>query len=158
MTDPNAHDFWDSPRSMREASRRYLVRKAVVAARPSTGIYWWIPQPDGSWSVLAFHDEFYSMNSHTFMWRHVVDHLHTLYPDIKVDGDIAMTYAGLPRGRVAENRKGQVNVYHGNDSPGDLALVRTQFNLPADANLVFDDHEEMLDLDKMAVERALGGQ
>lgn len=156
MVDPNDSGFWDYGLPMRDASRKFLAHKAVVAAKPSTGIYWWIPQPDGQWSVLAFHDEFYPMNDHQHMWRHVVDHLKTLYPQLDERGDIGMAYTGLPRGRVSENRRGQFVIYHGNDAPGSMMAVRQQFSLPADTLMVFDDHEQMLDSDHEAIIRALG--
>jgi hypothetical protein len=157
---------------MREPVRIYLrsiTRRHKYTGLPLTGSFYWAPRfnqlPDGKldWRLLEFFDVWPESNSdHVCVWKHVRDVL-------QVQSGKRLTgvgYACLPRGRVCEasffgpngQLKKSFKIYHGNDCPikrGGMPIIRRAFNLPRNAQAVFDEHEQMLAVDTQALEAAL---
>jgi len=154
---------------MREAARnwlRHLTRNRADGS-PLTGSYYWVPTLDRdgrlSWEVKEFFDGWLPSSNHTYVWRHVRDHLERHWKrSLKGIG-----YCSLPRGRICRTRSIRLDrrfpaspvIYHGNDCPLDapgLRLVRDKFNLPPNTPAVFDIHEQLIPGEPESLSRALG--
>lgn len=135
-------------RTMREAARRAKQARLIAESRePQTGCYWWVPRPTG-WVLYEFFDSQYGETMHEEIWRKYL--APTLFE--RPSKHVLLAYAGLPRGRVSDDRRiikgrfeGRFAVYHGKDAPDKLSHISSKFNLaPKTYSLVFDVHEQMI--------------
>ncbi len=125
-----------------------MAAKESNHGEPLTGIYWWIPKPLRGkksriiWTVQpSYSADGQNDLEHVKQWPQVLAHLSSLWKK-PLRG---VEYAALPRGRVNYPLKKSLPVlYHGNDSPGSLELVRSAFNLSAASNAIYDDHERQI--------------
>lgn len=140
---------------------------AIMESRvPQSGAYWWIPLPDGNWTIEVFYDSEYNGDTpHDDLWRrYVVERLAILWnksPEV-LRRRIGDNYTGLPRGRVSKVSGGWT-IVHGNDAPALSKGIRgviNAFNLRmvdrSNLMIMDDDHERMMPGDPEAVQKALG--
>lgn len=150
-------------------SIKTIRNRAILESRiPQSGAYWWIPTPDGDWTMDVYYDSEHRGNTmHDRIWRrHVIEKLAVLWgkdPDW-LKRAIGDNYTGLPRGRVNKVQDG-FTIVHGNDAPvKDVVTkimnafnLRTYFRAHPDKVRAFEDeHETMLQGDPDVVQKALG--
>ncbi|GAA4445431.1 hypothetical protein GCM10023156_04990 [Novipirellula rosea] len=126
---------------------------------PFTGAYYWIPLPQGAWSILVFPNAFYvgGEAGHVDVWEDVVRILAGLH-QLNLQGllsQIENCPYGLPRGRVVRMGSGDWGVAHGGDHPKEMNLESTisdAFCLrDIHSNFFFDEHEQMLSEDQYLI-------
>lgn len=135
-----------------------------MAVAGLTGGYYWLPSPgDGSptWDVVTCHDlGFDEEDGHVEFWHAVIDRLATAWgKDVAVLRRLLRNCPyGLPRGRVTRPGR-RFLVLHGDDWPRPDGLERVLVAFRLDRRLVrplSDEHERMMDGDRMQLLRALG--
>jgi hypothetical protein len=144
-----------------------LAQKLVrVAAKPEEGAYYWIPSPEGHWSLMPYYSSVYGEDvTHSDLWERSTSNLIAESWGLKEPdrSELSRHPYGLPRGRVS---KGSSSFFlnHGGDSPVDPAIllrkVSSEFNLQAylakdKVKLLADNHEKMVREDYAAVSRIL---
>lgn len=132
---------------------------------PSTGAFYWVPGPTPSgppsWGLLTCRDlGKWDGIAHREMWPAVADHLAGLWgeaPEALRRRLSGHCYA-LPRGRVTRP-EGNHLILHGNDAPvaGWRGIIVDRFRLHGlPIRTPWDEHEQTLGEDVLALEAALG--
>ncbi len=141
-------------------------RLALERGLPFGGAYYWIPVPDGVWSILAFPNAFYEGGEagHVEIWEEVIrilSGLHRLNGNELVE-QIGNCPYGLPRGRVVQMGSGVWGVAHGDDHPNGTDLESTvseAFCLnEIRPKFFFDEHEQMLPGDRHQVKLSIANR
>jgi len=128
------------PFELLEAQRRYRLAKTLLAGRPQTGVYWWVPSKTG-WELYPVLNEDNDPAYHQKAWGNLV---RAEFP--KSSPEVTRAYAGLPRGRVI-NWMGDWTIYHGGDTPEGptgLRKIARAFSLPAGYNVQYSKEYRML--------------
>ena len=149
-------------------------KKPKPVSRPSSGIYFIVPNRDGTWRVRAFRADSDGEMDHVDAWRCiVVKELYSEWADtihaprsvlaMVMGQTLAEYYDGFPRGRVVVGDsspcgKREATVYHGDNLVSGMGITRKQiercFSLVR-PKWVFDEHEQCTYLSARAVRTAL---
>lgn len=143
-----------SDNKMQQAIHEFRRKSIQESRAPQSGAYYWIPLPDGDWTILPFYDSEYSDSSHSVIWKEVLSYIaHKWNKDPQVlKRNLGSYYTALPRGRISKTRDNGDIVYvlvHGNDSPtsstDNITKIKRVFNLrQANVKVYPDDHETMI--------------
>ena len=139
--------------SMHAKVGRKIIRESK---EPQEGVYYWVPRADGNWVVWAFPFSLYGANTdHEMVWRNYV--APKIAAEFRVDkNSIIDLFGSVPRGRVMIVKDPIPVIAHGDDSPGILDKVRSEFNLPPDSKVAYWSHETMVLDDYVALCKAIG--
>jgi len=138
-----------------EAHRRQFQQELVQACKPQAGIYWWIPE-GSEWQLYPFLEAMHPDTNHADIWEFYLAKVLVKRPSL----DFQLSYAGLPRGRVAQAMNGCWYVYHGDDTPEGIAALKKiadEFNLDK-WQPCFEEHEVMIHAHQITVKQELGHQ
>ena len=135
------------------------------STKPITGGYYWLPAPDSQsivWTVVSCWDLHCGPDDghDAELWPRLMVPLAKAWgKDAQIlKRRLALSYTGLPRGRVTRSGK-QFLILHGNDSPVTdwRELVTERFDLPSRTlRFLFDEHETPIPGHPAALESALG--
>jgi hypothetical protein len=130
---------------MIESRRRYRLAHRQAAGGPFTGLFCWIPLPNGDWELVEFADAYYGGQAdHTRVWKEVVAVLAFRWG--KDSDSLARQLAsypyGLPGGRVVQTASDQWQVALRKPAPmgTNLKTVIKSYNLPTNKLQIILDH------------------
>lgn len=145
-------------------STRARLRKLVENNTPSEGIFYVVPNTDGSWSPFTYRFDEFPEIDHTEFWeKHVCPILaHRWAAKLKVpaedlESELTLFPYAVPRGRVSRNAGFRFTVHYGNDLPAGVSksTINRMFALATDTPWEKDDHEVTDPNDRAVISRTL---
>ena len=128
--------------------------KPLLTEGKHEGIYYWVPQKDGSWKMLAFQFDLYGTVTHEDVWNRYI--VHEIAKEFGADPkQLEYLYGALPRGRVFQKDKNIYALGHGDDSPGPISRAASEFGLNEADKIGYWSHETMVLDDYVALCKAI---